>query len=152
MQWYTGHRNIIGASWRISRECEWPGGARTRNQVAFYHPVGFADTCGRNVWSACWYANNLDLNDSNNPGSIILRYDARIQDPKVVWSDPTPPNPNCNWLEKVMMHEAGHAFGLADGAADDSLTSAEGLHHRSLCGPSKYDVAAIMANYQSRTQ
>ena len=68
----------------------------------------------------------------------------------MTWSDPIPNNPNCIWLEQITVHETGHAFGLHHGTAHDTITSGGGLYTERLCGPTKYDVAAVTANYQSR--
>ena len=56
----------------------------------------------------------------------------------------------CSRLLRISMHEAGHAFGLAD----DALIPGESVMNMpadNLCAPTSHDVATIKAIYQSRS-
>lgn len=55
---------------------------------------------------------------------------------------------SCSLLFEVIMHEAGHAFGLDHATITDSvMRDAVGSTRR--CTPTSYDAAAIRAIYQS---
>ena len=60
----------------------------------------------------------------------------------------------CSYLHKVMMHEAGHHYGIGGHPHPGTpqavmFGSVSGWGER-FCNPQVYDVAAMMANYQSR--
>ena len=61
----------------------------------------------------------------------------------------TPQGSSCSQFYRVVQHEAGHAFGLDDPPTDSGNESAMDNRHRT-CTPTKYDIAAIKAIYQSR--
>ncbi|MCY4474070.1 MAG: fibronectin type III domain-containing protein [Chloroflexi bacterium] len=66
---------------------------------------------------------------------------------------PTATNVTCSYLHQFTMHEAGHAFGLGQSVNEHAKASASvmksGVDKR-FCEPQPYDVAAMMALYQSR--
>ena len=59
------------------------------------------------------------------------------------------PGEACSEFYRIVMHEAGHAFGLDDPPTDSVAESATDVRYIT-CTPTKYDVVAIKAIYQSR--
>ena len=59
------------------------------------------------------------------------------------------PNASCSHLYQTAVHEAGHALGLGHATQDVSIMFSG--RRRVYCEPRPYDVAAIMALYQSHT-
>ena len=60
----------------------------------------------------------------------------------------------CSYLHKIMMHEAGHIFGIS---GREHPSTPQAVMYGSVsgwrvqfCNPQAYDVVAMMANYQSR--
>ena len=152
---YTGSANLVETSWTVASECEFSGDRLTRSQVVFYNDKGFEAACGENAWIACWVATGHGLDKHTRPGAIIFRQDIVVKFPgDGPWDATVPGNSDCTWLERTLLHEGGHAFGLHHGAMRQSIMSGMGpnSHNRplSLCDVTKYDAAAIAANYQSR--
>lgn len=55
----------------------------------------------------------------------------------------------CSEFYRIVVHEAGHAFGLADPPANQGDPSVMDVGYIT-CSPTEYDIAAIKAIYQSR--
>ena len=69
-------------------------------------------------------------------------------------------NTGCTFLHQIVVHEAGHAFGIGNGHWLRLSFNQHPINRThsvmsyndpsSYCGPQAYDVVAVMANYQSR--
>ena len=141
MLWNTGGRNIIRASGGdVNAVCDSNSNDPAYNQIAFYHPNTVVQKCNGSDAIACW--TNRFSTTPSMPEGILLKY----TDP---WSSIETPKPGvtCSYLHSVVAHEAGHAFGLYHTAK--AITT---LMHEDFraCYPDQYEVAAMMANYQSR--
>ena len=55
----------------------------------------------------------------------------------------------CSRAGEVVLHEVGHALGIGHGEIYDGIMSYGPIGNSSLCWPSRYDIAAVTANYQS---
>ncbi len=124
--------------------------------------VGCLDTV------ACWRTNTWHkvFHDSTigwmhglpkiKPGFIFL--DNNVAS----WESPSYNRSPCAWVENIVVHEAGHAFGVGWPLASpwddqflnkhpentrDAVMSYESKRY---CEPQAYDVAAMRVNYQSR--
>lgn len=55
----------------------------------------------------------------------------------------------CSVLEKLVAHEVGHTLGVSaqHSSSDDQLMSSTTPYE--VCGPTLYDSAAMLTNYQS---
>ena len=71
--------------------------------------------------------------------------------PDITWTGAAGGSGRCTTLQPAVTHEVMHAFGfLHYPQFKQSLTNAWRFRDRTLCVPTKYDVVALMANYQSR--
>ena len=141
--WNTGGKNIIRASGGdVNAVCDSNSNDPAHNQVAFYHPDTVIAKCNRPDAIACW--TEAFTTTSSMPEGILLKY----TDPwtTTVTLPGTTPAVTCGHLQSVVAHEVGHAFGLYHTAAAKTLMHA----NFRACYPDQYEVAAMMANYQSR--
>ena len=56
---------------------------------------------------------------------------------------------NCSVLYDILVHESGHSFGFGHVLTRDSIMYESYDDREQKCKPAAYDVAAMMANYQS---
>ena len=136
----TNGDNIIQTNGSVVRDCDYPGNRPSRNQVIFYGDAEMDDLCGDLV-IACWRRPGT-LVASTPPGSIIMRS-------SLDWMEPNAGN--CFRLHATLIHESGHSLGFGHSTTRDSIMF--GSYNSStwnVCEPTAYDVAAMMANYQSR--
>lgn len=84
------------------------------------------------------------VNDEFRISQIFIKHNASTADPDGI---------GCSELYQLSMHEAGHAYGLADYQhGDESYTIAPTVMSNALydnCEPTEYDIVAIKAIYQS---
>ena len=114
---------------------------RTRNAIYFYDDFWFEKICGKPPYgpdraSACWTSDNSSMIEEV-PQSIVLAASLN-------WSNMQ--SCGTTFLEQVLLHEVGHAFGLGHSPMASSLMYEETV----VCGLTAYDIGATMANYQSR--
>ena len=114
------------------------------NSISFNSHEKTTMICNSLTDLACWWGPVKKPTSLDQPvgNSVIVMRDT------VDWATIT--SGGCTKLERTLLHEIGHAFGFNHGTTSDSLLSPLGVRPLSLCGPTKSDVAAIMANYQSR--
>ena len=90
---------------------------------------------------ACWWFDVYpdSVPRPQRPQSIIIRA-------SVPWTTVDPVGA-CTFFDTLILHEAGHAYGLSHATNMHSIMQES---PRNICYPSKYDIVATMANYQSR--
>ncbi len=131
--------NIIRTSGSEITECADPEDEpRSINQVLFYNDEFMDEMCGSEA-GGCWAWPNGTIDMASPPQSILMRDSIKWNSYKTS---------NCKMLYGTLTHEAGHALGMLHGENENSIIHERNV--RNLCGPTVYDVVAIMANYQSR--
>ena len=139
--------NIIQTSGSSTTDCEDPTDEnRSHNWVIFYNDDLTAEICRNRHWTACWTEQppgwGTLTQPPPGPQSIVLR---DSED----WDDIG--SGRCSMLHELMVHESGHAFGLSHATSQENfIMRLKYEHDRQICRPTKYDVVAMMANYQSR--
>lgn len=112
-----------------------------KNMIQIANKRRFDDLCNP-TGLACMY---LDYNRGSKPeitvAQIYLRYD-------ITTVDDEDEAVRCSRMEQLVMHEAGHAYGLTDIAGNVPTVMSARLYDS--CKPTEYDIAAIKAIYQSR--
>ena len=103
---------------------------------------------------ACWRSDSwLSYGiDEIESGSILIN--TRVG---VVWNQ-LDTSINCTYLHRMVAHEVGHAFGIGNAIGIDLNRHPKNTTHSIMsyddqndyCRPQAYDIAAIMALYQSR--
>ena len=146
--------SIIGISLLIENQVAFTTDGELRRAFCLRRPLILADGCWR---SSSWTAIQLPIKpiDSISYGVILLRESYGAD-----WNF-LDTNTGCTFLHQVVVHEAGHAFGIGKGQV--FRVSYSHLHPtnttRSVmseddpndyCKPQAYDIVAAMALYQSR--
>ena len=133
-----------------------------RNEVMFVDqdamrmaPCGAAPACWRsNTWDTVLLnaaLGSVTTLPSIAKGTILLNSSKGA----VYWNS-LAHNNACKRVEYMVVHEAGHALGIGWPANDHprnptlSIMSAGYTHSTLYCEPQVYDIAAVMANYQSK--
>ena len=128
-------------------DCEAPEDPSTENQVVFLDEIDMNMKCDSNTALGCWLDHGGDLSGGEpfDKQSVMLRASGGGRSWSVVAN-------GCSQLRTVAAHEAGHAFGIDHPAVPSSQKRKYLMYenYQPICGPQKYDVAAAMANYQSR--
>ena len=130
--------------------CGHPRYPSTQNQIVFLKDSDMNMTC-HSTHLACWrnMGGVLFLDLPFWKQSIVLRASGG----GVAWDTVTN---GCTRLRSIVAHEVGHAFGIGHpdiGPAPDVAVRKMYLmfsEFQGICEPQPYDVAAAMANYQSR--
>ena len=138
-------RNIIGTNGIVLTDCSTFNMAH--NYVAFLNDEGYKVLCGDNRDQACFHS----------PPDKRATLDQAYQAPQTVvlrvghdWA--TYVTTDCQKIKATLRHEISHVFGLGHLGPTPTLLLASPGRYRSdsVCEPSIWDVALIMANYQSR--
>ena len=153
---YPGSGNIIEVSdGDLVETCASPADPdRKDDMVGFYNESTMRDICDplfRGLHSGCWttLGPRPSLSAPIGPQTIALLE-------TIDWN--AVGRMNCTRLHRFAVHESGHSFGVSHISLDkqeteDSVmyqTTEEGVL-QAICHPTEYDVVAMMANYQSRT-
>ena len=158
-----GAGNIIRVSGgQMVDDCVNPAEGRpTRNQVLFmsYKNMGEVEGCSG---AACWTTHKTfgeisgTLTEAQKPQSIVLK-DTTDLPPNDPYHSPLDwyeiGSAGCTMLRSIIIHESGHSFGFSHydiGGEFDSVMDRPYTGATQRCSPTKYDVVAMMANYQSR--
>ena len=83
-----------------------------------------------------------------SPAATILISSGYAWQPGTILTGDPGVTSNCSAAEWIVVHEAGHALGVRDHSTIDTQIM-EAEHHRYRCDLQPYDIAAIMALYQS---
>ena len=128
--------------------CTTPDEPETENQVVFARDMDiFREWCTIPGFVACWTEiadGDFAEGESADKQSIVFKAYAAKGVP--AWHVQSVAG--CTFLRAVMAHEVGHAFGLdhPEVGMAPLMFGTVAAH----CTPQPYDVAAVMANYQSR--
>ena len=133
VRWWTGSRNIITAQKTgVQSGCQTPRMRSQSNQVMFASKAQMAyfGECADERVVGCYSRDTIMILDE--PGNYDLYDDL--------------PFTGYAYLHALIVHEAGHAYGL-----DHARTEGSVMHsHSGWANPSKNDIVAMMAYYQSR--
>ena len=144
---WDGQRSIVTTRDRgiSSDKCRSDPGDKGTNsiQVAFLSEDGMDEHCNRRRALGCW------TGVRPNFAMPVPRHENIYLRTTVNWATLVPGG-GCNLLQRTLVHEAWHAYGARHGSIIDSIISVLGVRDPSLCGPSAYDIAAVMANYAPR--
>ena len=115
---------------------------------------------------ACWRSSTWDKVATRSVRGLIWGLPMIAKGTIYLWNIPGPGDSPTDWnvpysngcprLEHMVVHEAGHAFGMGWPINDHptiqslSVMSSGYAHHNRYCKPQLYDIVAIEANYQSR--
>ena len=126
---------------------------QTFNQVGFHGDTFTNEICGGRTF-ACWEQTGT-LEEPAAFGAIMIRgnpprdYFLNLIPFSPSWSDII--SAGCTRLHSTLRHETGHAFGFWHSDFLQSIMkSPPNTRPNDVCGPTKWDVAATMAIYQSR--
>lgn len=118
-------------------ETKWSERSR-KNMIQIANKKRFEALCNPK-WLACAFIDNGGGTSQITVAQIYLRYDILTEDAPAV---------RCSKMEQLVMHEAGHAYGLAD--IDDFVPSVMSSSLYDYCKLTEHDIVAIKAIYQSR--
>ena len=121
-----------------------------RDQVMFGEDSFVDDTCESVLAVACftseWAPSKPWPAYPFRPQTMLFRLNRN-------WEKTVTPaeGASCTYLREVSAHEAGHAYGAGHGTIPHSIMAdVEIVTRDPLCGPTRYDVAVMMATYQSQ--
>ena len=146
--WQSGGRNIITATGSTVTQCLEPN--QSVNYVYLFSDLAARWYCRSETTPGCWVPR--DRGDfttvDGGPRYIGIRESNQLS---TIRGD-------CTYFDQLLLHEVGHAFGVGEGG--DPQPPQERIHAQiaesvmavppALCYPTEYDVAAMMAIYQSR--
>ena len=140
--------NIVQATGHEVKTCTYPEDQAFslghRHQIAFYNDDKTNLLCQDREAFACWTLkiDTIDLIQAD-PRSIVMR---SSEDWSVMNAG------GCTKLHATLIHESGHSFGFGHAVTEDSSIMFGSYNSATwnLCEPTAYDIAAMMANYQSR--
>ena len=134
----TAHHHTNGGNYW---ECEGNQGQHLRNKIRLQEPAFIKERCGYENERA---ATNGGCVEKDIPGQG--RFGA--VDMFLYQSSVVAPQGSCSHMRSLVLHEAGHVFGLAD----RPLVVGESImgKHRGFCIPTKHDFAAVRAIFLSR--
>ncbi len=134
----TAHHHTNGGNYW---ECDGNQGQHLRNKIRLKNAEAIRDKCG---YSSEVAAMNGGCVEKDIPGQG--RFGAA--DMFLFQSSVVAPQGSCSHMRGLVLHEAGHVFGLAD----RPLVVGESImgNHRGFCIPTKHDFAAVRAIFLSR--
>ncbi len=138
VRWVTSGANIVSTTATVSETCP------EDDAVQFIPDGEVEEFCTRSDALGCQPPNTFSMFLRHNP-------EMRESSGKIELTSWDAMSNGCSYLHKIVMHEAGHVFGLAHPQTPQAamFRSTSGWQD-SFCEPQIYDILAMMANYQSR--
>lgn len=141
----TGNNIIRTSGYEETTACRHPlDPSQPRNQIAFLDDDSLYELCENYIWRTaygCWDYEGSDLDDALTPRQLLMKRSE-------AWN--TEDSGGCSRLQSFFLHETGHTLGLGHAVTTDSVVFPLYDEDLQVCEPSVHDVAAMMANYQSR--